>query len=157
MGKLWMIDEGNPGKGARLARILGRLVREGAASTRSVGGRRRIAGARSASRGLGLLGQSRQPACFHIERVDGRANVQGRTDPSRFGRDVERRLLAQPADPLAALVAIRCDDPQRLCWTLPLAETLNRFFIPLWVFSLGMIDTSCPVLTVVSTEALAAP
>jgi len=44
---------------------------------------------------------------------------------------------------LPLLWLIRCDDPQRLCWTLPLAETLNRFFIPLWVFSLGMIDTSC--------------
>src|SRR4051812_22754588 len=45
---------------------------------------------------------------------------------------------------LPLLWLFRCDDPQGLCRTLPLAETLNRFLSPLWVFILmeGMVDRS---------------
>src|SRR5271157_1072941 len=127
----------------------------GTASTRSVGARRRIAGARSASRGPGLFGQSRQPACFHIERVDARAIVQGRADPSGFGRDVERRLLAQPADPLAALVAHQVRRPTALVLDLAIGRDLEPLLHPFVGFQLGHDRYVLSVLTVVSTEALA--
>ena len=39
---------------------------------------------------------------------------------------------------LPDLWLFRCDEPQRLWLTLPVADTLNRFLIPLCVLSLGM-------------------
>src|SRR5271157_4604224 len=154
MGNLWMIDEGNPVQGDT-GPDPGQFVRGGAAGTRSVGGRRRIAGARSAGRGPGLFGQSRQPACFHIERVDARANLQGRADPPGFGRDVERRWLTQPADPLAALVAHQVRRPTALVLDLAIGRDLEPLLHPFVGFQLGHDRYVLSVLTVMSTEALA--
>ena len=39
---------------------------------------------------------------------------------------------------LPLLWLIKWDEPHRLCDTFPVAETLKRFFIPLWVFNFGM-------------------
>src|SRR5208337_3154019 len=101
--------------------------------------------------------QSRQPACFHIERVDARANVQGRADPSGFGRDVERRWLAQPADPLAAFVAIQVRRPTALVLDLAIGRDLEPFLHPFVGFQFGHDRYVLFVLTVVSAEALASP
>ncbi len=43
---------------------------------------------------------------------------------------------------LPLLWLIKCDDPHRLCLTLPVAETVNRFFVPLCVLSFGIMTLS---------------
>jgi hypothetical protein len=48
---------------------------------------------------------------------------------------------------LPLLWLFKWDEPHRLWDTFPVAEILNRFFIPLWVFSFGMVANSYANLT----------
>src|SRR5947209_3660342 len=55
-----------------------------------------------------------------------------RASAETFRTDLRRSLRIV----LPLLWLFRCDDPQRLWVTLPVAVTLNRFLSPLWVFIL---------------------
>src|SRR5271157_1418801 len=143
MRNLWMIDEGNPGKGA---------TGPGPGPARPWGGRP-VHGQSEVGAGSPAPAVPVEVSAFSARAASLPASTSSGLTAGRMCR-AERTLrdsaatlsvdcLRNRRTRLPLLWLIRCDDPHRLCWTLPLAETLNRFFIPLWVFSLGMIDTSC--------------
>ena len=152
MGNLW-IDGLKPAVAREtLSRNLGQRPWAVGRSS-SVGLRHRFAGAPGCGRGLGLLGQRRQLVGFDIVRIDVLCDRAWHCGPvATRPRPLRIDFLRSRRTCLPLLWLIRWDEPHRLWLTLPLAETLNRFFIPLWVFSLGMFDTFLSV-QVVSTES----